>query len=167
MRLGELRKIQWPQVDLNAGEIRIEKKQAKNEEPRTIPIYSDMRPWIEMQKAERDQNWPSCPWVFHYLGKPIGGHIKGFVDACVKAGLPKLRAHDLRRSAIRNMERAAVPRSTAMKFSGHKTESVYRRYDIVSQQDIKLVAAKMENYLEGLKSQAITTKTTTVEEKPN
>jgi integrase len=111
MRLGELRKIQWPQVDLNAGEIRIEKKQAKNEEPRTIPIYSDMRPWIEMQKAERDQNWPSCPWVFHYLGKPIGGHIKGFVDACVKAGLPKLRAHALRRSAIRNMERAAQHRN--------------------------------------------------------
>jgi hypothetical protein len=45
-----------------------------------------MRPWLEMQKAERDQNWPSCPWVFHYLGKPIGGHIKGYVDACVKAG---------------------------------------------------------------------------------
>ena len=58
-----------------------------------------------------------------------------------------------------------MPRSTAMKFSGHKTESVYRRYDIVSQQDMKLVAAKMENYLEGLKSQP--TKTTTVEEKPN
>ena len=59
------------------------------------------------------------------------------------------------------------PSKMAMKFSGDKTESVYRRYDIVSQQDMKLAAAKMENYLEGLKSQAITTKTTTVEEKPN
>ena len=55
-----------------------------------------------------------------------------------------------------------MPRSTAMKFSGHKTESVYRRYDIVSPQDMKLAAAKMENYLEGLKS----TKITTVEENP-
>ena len=91
--------------------------------------------------------------------------MKGFVEACVKAGLPNLRAHDLRRSAIRNMERAAVPRKMAMEISGHKTESVYRRYDIVSQQDMKLAAAKMENYLEGLKSQP--TKTTTVEEKPN
>jgi integrase len=44
MRLGELRKIQWPQIDLVAGEIRIEKKKAKNNEPRTIPIYGDMRP---------------------------------------------------------------------------------------------------------------------------
>src|SRR5579872_6827181 len=58
MRLGELRKIQWPQVDLVAGEIRIEKKQAKNNEPRTIPIYGDMRPWLEWQKSERDQKWP-------------------------------------------------------------------------------------------------------------
>ena len=150
-----------------AGEIRIEKKQAKNNEPRTIPIYGDMRPWLEWQKSERDQKWPTCPWVFHHYDKPIGSHVKGFVEACVKAGLPNLRAHDLRRSAIRNMERAAVPRKMAMEISGHKTESVYRRYDIVSQQDMKLAAAKMENYLEGLKSRNITTKTTTVEEKPN
>jgi len=61
------------------------------------------------------------------------------------------------------MERASVPRKMAMEISGHKTESVYRRYDIVSQQDMKLGAAKLEKYLEGLKSQA----TTTVEEKPN
>jgi hypothetical protein len=60
-----------------------------------------------------------------------------------------------------------VPRKMAMEISGHKTESVYRRYDIVSQQDMKLAAAKMENYLKGLKSRATTTKTTTVEEKPN
>jgi integrase len=107
------------------------------------------------------------PLAFHHYDKAIGSHVKGFVEACVKAGLPNLRAHDLRRSAIRNMERAAVPRKMAMEISGHKTESVYRRYDIMSQQDMKLAANKMENYLEGLKSTKITTKTTTVEEKPN
>ena len=64
----------------------------------------DMRPWLEWQKSERDQKWPTCPWVFHHYDKPIGSHVKGFVEACVKAGLPNLRAHDLRRSAFRNME---------------------------------------------------------------
>jgi integrase len=167
LRIGELRKVEWPQVDLKAGEIRLEKKQTKGKRPRTIPIYGEMRPWLEMQKAERDQKWPDCRWVFHYLSKPIGSHLKGFVDACVAAGVPALRFHDLRRSAIRNMERAGMPRKLAMEISGHRTESVYRRYDIVSTQDIALAAARMENYFEALNRAPTTTVFTTVEEKPN
>jgi integrase len=116
-----------------------------------------MRPWLEMQKAERDQKWPECRWVFHYLSKPIGSHLKGFVDACESAGVPALRFHDLRRSAIRNMERAGMPRKLAMEISGHRTESVYRRYDIVSTQDMALAAARMENYFKALNRTPTTT----------
>ena len=56
-------------------------------------------------------------------------------SACVKAGNPGAWFHDLRRSAVRNMERAGVSRSVAMKVTGHKTESIYKRYaiaDVVS-----------------------------------
>jgi integrase len=151
-RIGELRKVQWSQVDFAAGEIKLAKSQTKGKASRTLPIYGDMRECLLMQKAERDQNWPACALVFHYLGRPIGSHIKGWKTACQAAGLPDLYFHDLRRSAVRNMERAGIPRKVAMSISGHKTEAVYRRYDIVSPQDLKIAAAKMENYLGGLRA---------------
>lgn len=147
VRIGELRKIRWNQVDLSAGEIRLSGAQTKNKKPRTLPVYGDMWACLDMQKASRDQLWPDCPLVFHYLGRPIGSHIKGWSKACSAAGLPDLLFHDLRRSAVRNMERAGIPRNVAMAITGHRTESVYRRYDIVSKQDLRMAATRMEGYL--------------------
>ncbi len=53
------------------------------------------------------------------------------------AGVPDLILHDLRRSGIRNLINAGVPETVAMKISGHKTASVFRRYAIVSTQDLR------------------------------
>jgi integrase len=151
-RIGELRKLEWSQVDLRAKEIRMQKRQVKGKKPRTLPIYGEMTSWLETQKCERDSKWPDCDLVFHYLGRPIGSHIKGWQKACDDAGLPWLRFHDLRRSAVRNLERAGVPRRVAMAITGHRTESVYLRYDIVNSQDIRNAAQKMEQFLDRQKS---------------
>lgn len=52
--------------------------------------------------------------------------------------------HDFRRTTIRNLERGGVPRSVAMKLTGHKTESVYRRYAIADDRDLKVAVERLE-----------------------
>ena len=60
------------------------------------------------------------------------------------ADLPDLLVHDLRRSAVKRMIRRGVPQTTAMKISGHRTESVFRRYAIVAEEDLRDAAARLE-----------------------
>ena len=62
---------------------------------------------------------------------------RAWVTACRKAGRPGLLPHDLRRSAVRNLERAGISRSVAI------TEAVYRRYAIVAESDPREAGAKL------------------------
>lgn len=153
-RRGELTMIRWPQIDFAANQIRLNREDTKNEQGRTLPIYGEMREWLLMARDIRDQKLPDCPWVFYDdRGERLYWFYKAWKDACVRAGLGELLFHDLRRSAVRNMERAGVSRKVAMSISGHKTEQIYRRYDIVGERDLRDAAARMDRYLGGAQSQ--------------
>lgn len=149
-RRGELTRIEWPQVDFTSNRITLNPGETKNNEPRTLPIYGEMREWLLMAKEVRDLSLPDCPWVFHENGRRIQTFLKAWGSACVRAGVPGLLFHDLRRSAVRNMVRAGIPEKVAMAISGHKTQSVFQRYNIVSEQDLLDAAAKMERHLHSL-----------------
>ena len=69
--------------------------------------------------------------------------VRGGVRIVVRRRLVGRIVHDLRRTAVRNLERAAVPRSVATQGTGHTTESVYRRYAIVAEADLREGVAKL------------------------
>jgi integrase len=141
-RKGEVLGLQWRQVDFKAGVVRLEPGSTKNDEGRSFPfaalpaleaLLGAQRGRTAALERERGQ---VIPWVFHRFGKPIRSFHSAWQAACERAEVPGRLFHDLRRTAVRNLERAGVPRSWAMKLTGHKTESVYRRYAIVSEADL-------------------------------
>jgi integrase len=84
------------------------------------------------------------PWLFHRDGKPIKSFRRAWATACRLAGLPGRIPHDFRRTAVRNLERAGVPRSTAMAMVGHQTEAIYRRYAIADESMLRDGGAQLE-----------------------
>jgi len=149
-RQGELLLVQRREIDWREKVIRFPRRNTKNLAGKVAPLYGDMVPWIEMALSEIEQTWPACQRLFHADGKPLTFRRKAWASACVRAGVPGLLFHDLRRSAVRNMVRAGIPEKVAMAISGHKTRSMFDRYNIVSERDIRDAGAKLERYRDGL-----------------
>lgn len=147
MRKQEILGLRFDQVDLREGEVRLEPEDTKTGEPRLIILNDEMFSVLMAQKRNRDLGFPECPYVF-YTDK--GGRIKDFRKAwdkaCKQAGLEGKIFHDFRRTAIRNMVRAGVPQHTAQQISGHKTDSVFKRYNIISRDDLKRAARQISIY---------------------
>jgi integrase len=160
-RRAEVFTLTWSQIDWSGGFIRLEPGTTKNQEGRAFPITPALRAILERRqeltrRCERAQA-RIIPQVFHRGGRAIHSFRRSWKEACKKAGVPGLLFHDLRRSAVRNLERASVPRSVAMKLTGHKTESIYRRYAIVAEADLREAGVKLSALADSVQKGQATT----------
>jgi len=145
MRAGEILKLQWDQLDLERGLLRLEPGTTKNNQGRLVPLVKEVIGALWKWKQRTLHRYPSCPWVCHYRGKRLLNiPTKSWRKACQRVGLKGKLFHDLRRTAVRNMVRAGISERVAMVISGHKTRSVFDRYDIVSEADLTLARTRLE-----------------------
>ncbi len=149
-RKGEVMTLAWTDVDRPRGLVALRREHSKNEEPRVLPLTPALaaiigRRWQARTVALADGTTGLAGHVFHRGGRPIRTFRGAWGAACEAAGVPGTLFHDLRRSAVRNFERAGVSQAVAMKLSGHKTPSIYRRYRIVDETDLRQALAKVEH----------------------
>ena len=173
-RKGEIASLRWEDVDGDV--IRLRGENSKNGEPRTLTLEGELEELIERRKADRQvkagDNVMLAAFVFHNEGLPVGDFRKAWATASVASGLGRFRCdrckkdidghscrdcgtqstyigrlfHDFRRTAVRDMVRAGVSEKVAMTISGHKTRSIFDRYNIVNEADLRSALQRTQNY---------------------
>lgn len=154
---SEILPLTWDRVDFTAGVVRLDVGQSKNGDGRTFPfdVMPELRDVLGRQKLAADafefsHGWRPR-WVFFHRdddrgGAEAGSRVTAFDKqwraACKAAGLEGKILHDFRRTAVRDLVRAGVSESVAMKLCGHKTRRVFDRYSIVNEQDLREGVAK-------------------------
>jgi integrase len=148
-RLREILQLEWRQLNLDEGWARLDPGTTKNGEGRVVYFSPELLAVLRNQRAatreiERAKGIVT-PYVFHRKGRRILRFLASWQTACRAAGLPGRLFHDLRRTAIRNMVKAGVPERVAMMISGHRTRSVFERYAIVNEGDLREAAGRIGN----------------------
>ncbi len=115
----------------------------KNGKPRVFPFTSALE---QLLKEQTENRMDLCPYIFHREGKQIREFKRSWKTACKRAGLAGSIVHSFRRTAVRNLELAGVPRKVAMQMVGMETESIYSRYRIVAEQEIQDAAEKINRF---------------------
>jgi integrase len=141
LRKNEVRFLRWEQVDLVQGCVRLSAKETKTNQARIVYLTSRARAIL----SELPRQLHS-PYVFVNpdTGRPWSELNKMLRRACSRAGLKRIWFHDLRRSFVTNARRRGVPESVVMKLSGHRTRSVFDRYNIIDEGDLKAAVEQID-----------------------
>jgi len=154
MRAGEIFGLTWDRVNLKEGFIDLEPEDTKTSEPRRIYLSPVLRDIFSQLSRVRHINHN---FVFTYKGNPVKEIKSTFRSACKKAGIRDFRFHDLRHTFNTNMRKAGVDRSVIMKITGHKTMSMFERYNTVDKDDAQEAIKRLDEFLTKPSSKKVST----------
>jgi len=159
MRMREIiseRGLRWEQVTFGETEgcIRLASTQTKTKQARVVYMTGDFLRVMQKAKELRDRFYSSCPYVCHRNGQPFNNLLHSWLAACKRVGVKGRTFHDLRRTGVRNLVMAGVPETVAMKISGHKTRSIFDRYNITNEDDLREAMKRTTEYVNAQPTQS-------------
>jgi integrase len=148
MHKGEILNLTWDRVDLKAGLLRLRPEDTKTREGRTIPLTKELSEMLRNATIYLDESGQRVPWVFTYARKRILSVRRAFEVACRKAGIDDVVFHDLRHTFVTNMCRAGVDYFRIMAVTGHKTMTVFKRYNTIDEADLRQAMCQMDTHMD-------------------
>jgi integrase len=140
MRKSEILRLTWDEIDLKTGFIRLAARRTKTNAARSIPLHPYVRAILErLPRGLRTGR------VFLRKGRPFSDTKIAFSGACQRAGIEDFTFHDLRHCALNNLRLAGNDYFRVMAISGHKTMSVFKRYNLVTEEELSQVKWNDEN----------------------
>ena len=143
-RHREITELTWAEIDAIGGVIRLRPERSKTRRGRVLPITAPLQTVLEHRAAKREGD---DVLVFKRDGMTRRAWKTAWPDACRRAGVPGRRLHDCRRTAARNLVRAGVPERVAMMLLGHSTRSIFERYNIVNECDLREAGQRLQSYI--------------------
>jgi len=126
MRQAEILKLTWDRVDIGRKYIRLG-QETKNKTGRVIPLHPTILDYLNRQ---------SRPIHGGYIFENIWYDRHAFDKAVQNAGIIDFTFHDLRHCAINNLRLAGNDQFKIKKASGHKTDSAFQRYNLVTEEEM-------------------------------
>ncbi len=143
MRAGEIFGVTWDRVNMREGYFILTQKDTKTGEGRHVYFNGEVREILErLGKVRRMFH----NFVFTYRGNPLMSIKVALASALKKAKIEDFRLHDLRHTYTTNARKAGVHETVIMKLTGHKTRSMFTRYNSVDEADARQALNLMEGY---------------------
>ena len=141
MRRGEILNLKWKNINFIKGYIEIE--DSKSGESRKVPMNSTVSGKLQM--LDKDNKF-----IFYNpkTKKNIVEIKRSFNTARKKAGLKKIRFHDLRHTAATRMCEIGVPLKIVSKILGHSTIKMTERYANPTPDSMKEAVERLSKYIE-------------------
>jgi len=147
MRSGEIFGMTWDRVNMKEGYFNLTPKDTKTGQARHVYFSGQVREVLEQLGKARHM---SHNFVFTYKGKPLKSIKTALGNALNEANIKDFRLHDFRHIFNTNARKAGVDRTVIMKLTGHKTLSMFTRYNTVDAADARQALDLMEGYLKNV-----------------